>query len=325
MSGRRIRFDPPAMLTASGRLLALSDDLGTTVTAVSAVSTAGFPPELASTARLVLSEVGCDLGTARATTNRQARAIATRAVRAIALDAGCDPKKLPKSLRKLNKGRGIDWDKFLKDLRDPNGWDAAGALLNLRQEGREWLKRTRADLGNVRRKLKWAQRYWDENAWVRRQFKSPRDLQRNAGKGLAKMVRDLEKRTRLLDRLDPAANLPKGLRNNPILKRAPLAGDLLTFGEGLGEGRSVPDAAGKAAAQRAGGAGGAALGGVACGTAAAATLGLGAATCPVLIGGGAIVGDFVVGKAYDPIIKPAGGAIVGGGKKVVNFVGGLID
>ena len=52
--------------------------------------------------------------------------------------------------------------------------------------------------------------------------------------------------------------------------------------------------------------------------------GLGAATCPVLIGGGAIVGDYLVGKAYDPIIKPVAKPIVDTGKKVVSFVGGLV-
>ena len=67
-------------------------------------------------------------------------------------------------------------------------------------------------------------------------------------------------------------HLPKRMRNNPIVKKLPLAGDAIAFAEGISEGRSTADAAGKAAAQRAGGAAGAAAGGAACGTAAVATL-----------------------------------------------------
>lgn len=57
----------------------------------------------------------------------------------------------------------------------------------------------------------------------------------------------------------------------------------------------------------------------------------GAATCPVLITDGAFVGDYVVGKAYDPFITPVSGVVADGGKKVVEgsrkvvgFVGGLV-
>ncbi len=328
MSG--VRFDPPVMIRAAGRLEAIAEDLGGAAAAVRGVPTAGLPPELATSARVVLSEAGCDLGAAQATTDRAAREIVRRAALAVALDDGGGGRGIAADLRRLKKGLGTSWRRFLADLKDPNGWDAAGLLNTIRKEGREWLTDTRTELGRTR-KLKWAQRYWDENAWVRRRFKSAKDLQKLASHTFGMEVRDLEKATRLLDRLDPAGHLPKGLRKNPLTKRIPGLGEALTFSEGISEGRGVPEAAEKAAAQAAGSAGGAALGGAACGTAAAASFGLGAATCPVLITGGAFVGDYVVGKAYDPFIKPVSGVVadggkkvVEGGKKVVGFVGGLV-
>ncbi len=327
MSGR-VRFDPPEMIRAAGRLEAIAEDLIGAGVAVGAVPTAGLAPAPASNARIVLSEAGCDLGTAQTTIDRAAREIVGRAMKALALDDGGGAFK---HLLLLKKRLGKGWGDFVKGLRDPSGWDAASFLNSIRKEGREWLGKTTKELSRTR-KLKWAQQYWDENAWVRRRFDSARDLQKHAGRTFGKEVRALEKATRLLDKLEPVAHLPAGLRKNPLVKRAPGLGSIITFAEGMSEGRGVTESAEKAAAQAAGSAGGAALGGAACGTAAAATLGLGAFTCPVLIGGGAVIGDYVVGKAYDPFIKPVVGVvheggkkILDGGKKVVGFVGGLLD
>jgi hypothetical protein len=119
------------------------------------------------------------------------------------------------------------------------------------------------------------------------------------------------------------------MRNNPLLKRLPVTGDVLNALAALHDGQSLPDVAAKTATQHAGAVAGAAAGGAVCGGAAAATLGLGAATCPVLIAGGGAVGDYVFGKAYDPFVKPVvhvaidgGKKLVDEGKKVIHFLGG---
>ena len=120
MSGR-VRFDPPEMLAAAGKLAALSKELGTAASAARAVPTTGFPPELATRARLVLSEVGCDLGMAQTTTDRQARAIASRAARAFALNDDCTVGGgLPGALRDLRDGPlGRAWLKLWKTSSTP--------------------------------------------------------------------------------------------------------------------------------------------------------------------------------------------------------------
>jgi len=325
-----IRFEPSAMLDASGRLLALAEELEAATGATRGVSTAGFPPHLAAVAHATLAGVAGDLAGARATTGREARAIVAVALRAIALDKGGASTGLDIDLHKLAKGAGDSLKKFLEHLNDPMDWAVAGFLEALRSAGRGYLKESR-DLPLARiRRLKWAKAYWEKNAWVRRQYASPRALQKS-GAALAKRLRDIEKRTRWLDRLDPVEYLPKALRDIPLIRRIPVLGGALSFGAAIGEGRDVPDAAGKAATETAasvvGGMGGAAL----CGTAAAATFGLGAATCPALIGIGAIGGGIVGGAVYDPLVKPVAGVVgdgietvVGGGKKVVHFVGGLL-
>jgi hypothetical protein len=85
-------------------------------------------------------------------------------------------------------------------------------------------------------------------------------------------------------------------------------GIVIDFSSNLDDGRSVSDAAGRTASQTVGAVGVGALGAAACGTETVATLGLGAAACPVLIGGGAAVGGWFGGKVYD------------GGKYVIDWV-----
>ena len=78
------------------------------------------------------------------------------------------------------------------------------------------------------------------------------------------------------------------------------------------EGRSIPDSAARTGAQTAGGVIGGSVGGTVCAGESVVTVGLGAAACPVLVGGGAIFGDWAGGKLYD------------GGNWVVHEIGDLI-
>lgn len=80
---------------------------------------------------------------------------------------------------------------------------------------------------------------------------------------------------------------------------APVAGFALNFGEDIFEGQSLGSAllesGGGAAGGAVGGTAGEAAGGFLCGLAAVDTLGLGAATCPVLIASGGVIGSAVGG------------------------------
>ncbi len=112
-------------------------------------------------------------------------------------------------------------------------------------------------------------------------------------------------------------NLPSVSRiaNNPVIRVVGKAGGPLAAGvEFAGNyyaGDSIGDSAIKAGAGWAGGAAGAAFGGVACGTAAAVTLGLGALTCPVLVGvfgaAGSAAGSWVGGKLVEDSFSGSGG------------------
>jgi RHS repeat-associated protein len=98
--------------------------------------------------------------------------------------------------------------------------------------------------------------------------------------------------------------------------RLPLVGAGLTYGthvlEGDSQAESLGSAGGAFAGGLAGGAAGGALGGVACGALAGVTFGAGAASCPFLVGGGALVGGVAGGFVGEWV-----GGHVGG------FIGGL--
>ncbi|MDQ1743462.1 MAG: hypothetical protein QOE23_1801, partial [Pseudonocardiales bacterium] len=90
------------------------------------------------------------------------------------------------------------------------------------------------------------------------------------------------------------------LASNPILQNlsryAPAASAVFGFTGAVLSGDSVERASLTTAGSVSGGAGGAALGGVACGAETVATLGFGAVACPVLIVGGGAVGGWVGNK-----------------------------
>jgi hypothetical protein len=322
MSATRIRFDPEEMVDAAARLCVLSGELKRAAAAARGVPLHGMPPDLAATARVVLSEAGCDLGAAGTTTDREAREIVGRAARALALDAGGEAEAdLPPPVRRILERVNEAGRELLHDLRDPTPWDALGFANAFREKGTAELANMRQDLKLVRRKLKWAQKYWDEHPWVRRDFESPQDLRKNVA-AIRKDVTGWQRTARRLERLDPETYVPKGLRGKPLVKVIPGAGDIYNFGVALGEGEAVPDAAAKAATQRAAAVGGAAVGAAACGTATAVTFGPGAATCPLLIGAGGAAGDYIAGKAYDPVVKPVLHKAADAGRKIYHFLGG---
>lgn len=295
----RIVFDVPAMLRAGGRLDALGGELSGLQGAVGGVSTAGFPPDLAGLARGELAHVKGDLASASTATVTQGEGIMRRAVQAQALDnAGdLDPNVRVHPIKGLRGADPFDLQGFLGGL-GTTGITAARYLNGAREAGRTWLRESREPLRRAGRSAKWAQKLYDENGWARKLYGSPEGLRRNIG-SLNKTIRRLDKATKVLDKLDPIEHLPPALRRNPLLRKAPIVGPILGFGGNLASGREPLDAAGRTAAETAGGAGGAVVGGALCGTAAAATFGLGAATCPVLTYGGGIAGGFAGGAVYD--------------------------
>lgn len=100
----------------------------------------------------------------------------------------------------------------------------------------------------------------------------------------------------------PALREAKRLENSPLVRAANSPGGRISkqfFSKGLPpldylanktEGQSDKEAAARTGLKTGGAAAGTALGGAACGTAAAGSFGLGAATCPVLMGGGGVLG-----------------------------------
>ncbi len=239
--------------------------------------------------------------TDRACSTAQAQAPALR--RRASLARRADSGGFGATLR--NIGSSEPWREFWKL---PNGYDLTGYFDSLRAGARHAIKVQLKENVDSVAKLKYAKAaYHDKRfgAWRRHEWKSPEAMQKALSRPGNKYVgplRRLEKKTRFLD----PERLPGALGRNPIVKRVPVVSTGAGYAGAKAEGRSNVDAAGKTAAQTAGSALGAGAGGILCGSATVASLGLGAPTCPVLIVAGGIVGDKVAGAIYDPVKKAAG-------------------
>lgn len=312
-----ISFDVPAMLRAGGRLDAVAGLLDGAAASVGNVSTAGFPPELASLTRTTTSEAQCALRSASRTTLTQGEDILSRAGRVLLADAaggGLDLSPFGPPHAWKGKGGGSDPHNIGALLDDvKSGVPAAGLIFGVlntaRNQGREWLDRYQ----EASRDLNKANELWKKHAWARRMYPTPHDLKTNVMRS-GRAIQRADRITEKLRKLDKFNDLPGAIRNNPALKKLVTAGNAASIAVDLVKGRRIDDAAIKAAVQTAASAGGAAAGGAACGTAAAATFGLGAATCPVLTTTFSVGAGWVAGKLYDPL-KP----VVKDGVKVLKY------
>ena len=297
MSGK-VCFQP-ALLDAGARNAAgLGDTLHQVASSVRQVSLQGLEPstrgrtEAAVQRAAALSDRACSTAKAQAPALRRRASLARRA----------DQGGLGVNIKKFGQQ---SWDEFWKL---PNGYDLTGYFDSLREGARHAIEVQLKENVDSVSKLKYAKAaYYDKRfgAWRRKEWKSPEAMRKALSRPGNKYIgplRRLEKKTRFLD----PAKLPGKLGRSPIVKKVPVVSIGAGYLGAKAEGRTDVDAAGKTAAQTAGSTLGAGGGAMACGTAAAATFGLGAATCPVFIFTGGVIGDKVAGAVYDPVKKATG-------------------
>jgi hypothetical protein len=303
--GGAVRFEPVVMAKSAFRLSRLASAVGDAGSAVERLPQGGVPPDLTTQVRLELYDAGNELNAVFLAVDDDARRIVGVAAKAALADGGEELRRFAVELSHLPKEFAERVREFGHELGHPGNWDFAALYLGLREQREKYLKASSA-----LKSLEDADEYYKEHSWARRMFRSAEDLQESLG---------------LLKKAE-------SIRKLPFLRPIPGVGDALNLTAGLTEGRSGPDAVEKTAVQKAAAAGGAAAGAAVCGAATGATGGLAIASCPLLVGGGAVVGDYLGGKAYDPIIKPALKIITapqravlkagaGGAKKVIHFVG----
>jgi hypothetical protein len=307
-SAGAVRFEPVVMARSALRLSRIAGDVADAGTAVEALPQGGIPPELATHVRLGLYAAGNDLAAASRTIEGDSRTIIGVAAKAVVADAGSDLRAFAVELSHFPKKFAEHSREFGHEFTHPGAWDFAGLYLALQEQREEYLK-----AASALKTLERADQYYKEHAWARRMYRSAEDLQESLG---------------LLKKAE-------SIRKVPFLRAVPGLGDALNLTAGLAEGRSAPDAIEKAAVQKAAAAGGAAAGAAACGGVTGATGGLAIGACPFLVGGGAIAGDYVAGKLYDPFIRPAlkiitapqraaGKVVIGGAKKVFHFASKIL-
>lgn len=298
MSGN-VCFQPTLLDAAARNALGLTQTLDEAGSAIRGVPLHGLEPSTRGRTEAAVQRAAALSDRACSTAKAQGPALRRRASLARRADSG----GFAGALRAV--GAPEAWKEFWKL---PNGYDLTGYFDSLREGTRHALKVQLKENVAARDKLKYAkQAYYDKRygAWRRHEWKSPEAMRKALSRPGNKYIgplRRLEKKTRFLD----PERLPGALGRNPIVKRVPLVSIGAGYAGGKAEGRSDADAAGKTAAQTAGSALGAGAGGLLCGSATVATLGMGAATCPVLIFAGGVVGDKVAGAVYDPVKKAAG-------------------
>lgn len=306
MSGR-VRFDLQALSAGARNADQLAVTFGELTGSVRTISLHGLEPSTRARTQGAVQRAAQLSQRACHRSERQARAIRQRSALARRADA---------ALGGFLRFSGPILKHAATDV--PSQYDITGYLNDLRKTSREILKTITVEDRQARKKLKYAlsqyeayrtrQRKWPDAEAMRREMRRPNSPYNRQ----IRRLRDLERRTRFLDAPERfAGKLPKGLTKNPIVKRVPLLGPALGYAGAKAEGRSNADAAGKTAAQTAGAAAGGAAGGAVCGAVAAGTFGIGAATCPVMILGGSVIGDRIAGAAYDPVKKLGGKAIKG--------------
>lgn len=314
----KVVLHPDQLDQAAGGAVKLADALDRAEKAITGVALSGLPPSAMTRAQAAK--------TSAVSVTRQAES-----------DSRAQAPKLRKRADLARKADGYAYQFFTDLMNPPSPYDVAGYIDELRLGLRGNIRGNIEKETLARKKYKHAKKLWESEPWRQKKWSDPRKMFKELKRTPINQIRKGEK---IAKYLDAKSLVPKGVRTSPIVRsvgasgvvrnpivrklgsKIPLIGAGFTYlgNKNDGEDRSDLDAAVKTGVQMAGSAAGGAAGAAVCGGATAATLGLGAATCPVLIFGGAVIGDKVAGALYDPG-KKAIGALADGGKKVWGWTG----